>query len=377
MMTMNDRPITRPARVLGGLLPDDQSIARARPASCASRTAGVLLLACAGLAVPALAQPAAQPQRSIPTLRTQWGQSFGGERVFAKPSRDAAMGFSLSTEVLAVNVRPGQRVTAGQVLIRGDDREEASRFVQQTHRADSVLQIDRAKAAAALARREYEQTLETFNAGGGNQLELDRARLTMETSDIDVLIAEWSQQQEKYLAELTQARVERFRLTAPFDGVVDSVSVDIGDAVRETDPVVRVVDLSELWMDVPTPPSEVLRLGLKDGSPAWVMIELGERPIVARGQVINVTPTADGASGKQTVRVSVTNTGNWPSGLDTWVRFTEPGSEWLEMLTAEAEAADGGSAQLGLAWPAPSIVSQSLADTALHEGPARGGGGVP
>lgn len=308
-----------------------------------SGLAGVLGLTGVGLCVASLAvaQPgAARSEAEVPEARELWGPSFGGERVFTKPKRDAAMGFSLSTQVLEIACRAGDRVVEGQLLVRGDDREEASRYQQQVHRAESVLQIERAQAAADLAEIEYKRNVEAFAGGGGNELEVDRSRLSMVTARIDVRIAEWSQEQERYLAELTRARVDRFRLNAPFDGVVDFVNVDLGDAVRETDPVVRVVDLSQIWIDVPTPPERILGLGLEPGSAAWVLIELTDRPVLARGEVIEVSPTSDFGASKQRVRVAVVNTGGWPSGLVAWVRFTEPGAEWRALL-AEGGAGDG------------------------------------
>lgn len=255
------------------------------------------------------------------------------------------MGFTLSTQIMEILCRAGDRVERGQLLVRGDDREEASRYAQQLHRAESVLQISRARAASELADIEYERNVESLGAGGANQLEVDRSRLSMVTARIDVEIAEWSQQQERFLAELTLARVERFHLTAPFDGVVDVVTVDLGDVVRETDPVVRVVDLSQVWIDVPTAPEEVVRLGLVPGSPAWVLIEVDERPVVAQGAVIEVSPTSDFGASRRRVRVAVENTGSWPSGLVAWVRFTQPEEAWRSLIVRSGEDRTGGAAR--------------------------------
>lgn len=295
-------------------------------------------------------QPAGQPTGSaaVPAPRDQWGTSFGGEFVFTKPRQDAAMGFTLSTQVMEVACRAGDRVVAGQLLVRGDEREEQSRLVQQNHRADSLLQIERAQGAADLAEIEHKRIEESFAGGGANQLELDRARLAMVTARVDVQIAQWSQQQEKYLADLTQARVDRFRLVAPFDGIVDVVNVDMGDAVRETDPVVRVVDLSEIWMDVPTSPQTVAIHNLRAGSNAWALIDVGDRPVVVQGVITYISPTADFASGKHTVRVSVANAAGLPSGLAAWVRYTEPSPEWRSLIVADARQEDGASSPTGL-----------------------------
>lgn len=323
-----------------------------------SGLAGALGLTGVGLCIVTLAVaqpgggglvPPAVP--SVPLARAQWGASFGGERVFTKPKQDAAMGFTLSTQIMEITCRAGDHVSAGQLLVRGDDREEASRYVQQVHRADSVLQIERARAAADLSEIEYNRNLEALQGGAANDLEVDRSRLAMVTAKIDVQIAEWSQQQERYLAELTQARVDRFRLVAPFEGIVDVVNVDLGDVVRETDPVVRVVDLSEIWLDVPTSPQDVLAMGVVKDSPAWVMVELSDHPLVVRGRVIYVSPTTDGPSGRHTVRVSVANTGNWPSGLSAWVRFQEPSSEWMGLLATGEAAGDvsEGAAEMATA----------------------------
>jgi hypothetical protein len=75
-------------------------------------------------------------------------------------------------------------------------------------------------------------------------------------------------------------------------------------------------------------------------------MELADQPSVARGRVLSVSPTSDFGASKHRVRVAVENAAGWPSGLVAWVRFTEPGPEWQE-LVAEAGPREVQDAESG------------------------------
>lgn len=273
----------------------------------------------------------------------RWSRGFAGVRVFTKPSRDAVMGFSRTTSVLEVLVSGGQLVERGDLLVRGDDREDEALLRQQRVRAETSLPIERERKIEALAKVEYERMREVHQQDGAAQLEVDRARLNWETSVLDARMAVWQQEQEAMQVERAEARVEALRLRAPFDGVVESVKVDEGDTIRESEKVVRVVRINPLWMDVHAPVEETLLLGLEPGDPAWVLVDYPGEPRLLEGRVVEVSPVADFSIRKRRVRVEADNPEGWPPGLGAWVRFQEPSDEWRTAFHA-VFSADGAVA---------------------------------
>ncbi len=257
---------------------------------------------------------------------------FGGEKHITRPSLDATMGFSVPTRVTQVLVRVGEEVKEGQLMLRGEDAEEAVFVKLQELRAETDLPVQKAAKAAELAKLEYEGLLEAKSKGAGSPLELGRAKLTWEGAEIDLETAKISQQQEVLQVERFRARLDKLQLKAPFSGKVDSISADVGQSVSENDKVVRVVSIDPLRVDVPTPTSMTLELGLKEGDPAWVLMDLPGEARVRAGKVVGLGAVADSASATRSVRVEVPNPEGVIAGLTAWVRFREPSGPWKDRI---------------------------------------------
>ena len=253
---------------------------------------------------------------------------FGGIQTFSKPSRDAVMGFSAPTTVMELMVVGGQRVEEGTILARGQDAEQLAIVKQTKLRAETDAPVRRATKQAELAETEFNKAKQAFDRGGGTEIEVDRARLAWEVAKIDLETAEMNMELERVRLEQAEALLARYRIEAPFDGVIDQVIVDKGRSVGDTEPVLRIVDVDPVWIDVPAPTGETLTLGLEPGSPAWVLVEGPEGPVLVEGSVIEVSPVADYASASRRVRVEAPNAEAWPPGLRVWVRFVEPEGEW-------------------------------------------------
>lgn len=273
-------------------------------------------------------------------------REFGGERVFTKASKDAEIGFQLPTSIVEVLVKGGESVEPGQALIRGDDEEERATAELQRVRSDSDLATRRAMEQLELAKLEREQMEEAFKRNAATEQQLNRAKVSVRVAEIDVQLADWNREQERLNYERMLARAERLTLKAPFAGRVDQVVVDPGDTVQESQPVIRVVQIDPLHIDVHTPVTTSMRLGLSQGDRAWALIDVPGNPQVLEARVIEVAPVAEFASRKQRIRVELANPGALPPGLAAWVRFTEPSDRFAQLMATEVsrlDAANGGA----------------------------------
>jgi membrane fusion protein (multidrug efflux system) len=295
---------------------------------------------------PATPQPAGSTSSSAPSL-AQTIASFGGHKAFTRPWRDSVMGFSQSTRVVEIPVVGGQSVKKGDLIIRGEDEEEVARLVLQKMRAESTLTVDKAKKSVELAllvRGRYE---EASLRGGTAELETKKAILDHEASIIDRDAAILNQDQEVIAVRLAQARLDRVRIVAPFDGTIDMISVDLGQSVNENDKVTRVVDTSILWVDVGVPTGESVELKLTKGGSAWALVSLPGQLRVYEGTIIEVSPVADPSSNTRRVRVQIQNSENVVAGVTTWVRFTKPGAEWNDRVVPAPAGAGETAAKHG------------------------------
>jgi RND family efflux transporter MFP subunit len=277
---------------------------------------------------------AAQPETVSPPLgaatasRPLWEQlvaEFGGTPAATKPSRDAQMSFPFSTEVLEVPVKGGERVKRDQLLIRARDSEVRTALDQQRALAQNEWEIKGAEAQLELAEIRFENLKQ---AGTFSKEEFDQRRIEAKTAAVQLEQARFNKEQQRLRLAQLEAQYERYRLVAPFDGIVDEVTVDVGQGVTEQDKVVRVVDIDRLWLDPMPPTALTLELDLKPGSKAWVMLDLPGKPPVVEGKVIEVSAVADSVSLTRRVRVEIENPKGWPAGTQAVVRFEKPSGQF-------------------------------------------------
>jgi multidrug efflux system membrane fusion protein len=256
-----------------------------------------------------------QPEFGV--LESPWGV-----KAVTRPSRDATMGFPFPTSVAEVIVRDGMEVRQGQLLVRADDAEAVAAFAIAKIRAESTLDVELQEKTLELADVELKATETAFEGGGGSTIELDRAKLTRDQAEIQLEAARQRDIEADSSLMQLEARVNDHHLTAPFDGVVDVVFVDVGDSVRDTDPAVRVVAVDPLWVDVATPTARTL--DLEPGDPAWVQVRIGDEPRVLSATIVGISPVADSVTGARRVRVEAPNPDGLPAGLTAFVRFEPP-----------------------------------------------------
>jgi RND family efflux transporter MFP subunit len=264
--------------------------------------------------------------------------SFGIKAV-TRPSQDAIMGFSFPTSVLEIMVSDGDAVKMGEPMVRADDREAHASVVLQTIRAESTLDVEAERKSLELAEVELQATKTAFEGGGGSTLELDRAELNAETAKLRLDASQQRLQEQQIQLNQLQARLDKHTVSAPFDGIVESVIVAVGDTVRDSDPVIRVVSIDPMWIDVATPTATTM--GLENGDPAWCLVRIGDDASLLGATIVGISPVADSVTGARRVRVEVPNPGKLPAGLTAYVRFSKPSKEWAELAATQATARAG------------------------------------
>ncbi|MBC7833616.1 MAG: efflux RND transporter periplasmic adaptor subunit [Phycisphaerales bacterium] len=311
----------------------------------AAAAAGMSIVALpASVRATILAQPEVQPPSSA-QARARWqevSREFGGVASDTRPSRDAVMRFSTPTEVREVSVMGGQQVKKGELLIRARDAEISAAIEQQKVVASSNLELLGSEASRDLAKFRYDRLIESKEH---SPAEAEERRIELATATIQVEVAKMRSQVENLRLKAYEAQSERFRLDAPFDGVVEEVLVEVGQGVNEQAPAIRIVNIDRLWLD-PTPDTyDTIRLSLKEGSPAWVLVDLVTGPRLVEGKVLYLSPVADSVSQSRRVRVEIENPDYWPAGTQAMVRFDRPDEKWMTPTGAAGTRAEAAGAR--------------------------------
>lgn len=207
------------------------------------------------------------------------------DRVNAVGSLQALNAVELTTEVsgrvVELNLRSGERVREGDLLLRLDDRQA---------RAD--LRV--AEAEVADARRQVERAQSLRSNNSISQAQVDQLRTTLEVAEAQLAAA--------------RTRLDNHRITAPFTGVVGLSDISLG-AYLSAGTAVATLDSTErmeLGFSVPERFLGQITLGqrVQGSSPAYPgegfhgeLVELGTR-INELSRTLPVRALIDNPDGK-------------------------------------------------------------------------------
>ena len=249
------------------------------------RTAGLacaLALLCAQgvVAAPAAPLPVAPVQaEALAPTRTEDGQ--------VEALRQATVAAQVAGTVLELNVRAGDAVRAGQVLLRIDARA-AEQGV-----AASTAQVAAAQAALDAATSELARKRQLADKKYISQGALEQAE------------SQYRSAQAQVRALAAQAGAARTQtglhvLRAPFDGVVAQLGVERGDMAMPGRPLLTVYDPAALRVTANVPASALPGVALQPGAVRVLLAGAAVAPVR-----VQVLPTVDPQTLTQTVRADL------------------------------------------------------------------------
>lgn len=169
----------------------------------------------------------------------------------------AEQALTLKTEVAGriktLNLKEGQKVKTGQLLIELDD---------------SLLQ-------AELAQQELEQQLTAKEFKRQQQL---HAREATTQQSLDEAEGRWQLAQAKKV--LIERQQQKTRILAPFDGTLAFRQVSLGDYVSPGQALIDLVDTEHLWLEARLPQHWLSRLKL--GQQVEFTADLLDQPVISK-----------------------------------------------------------------------------------------------
>jgi RND family efflux transporter MFP subunit len=185
-------------------------------------------------------------------------------------SLKAATRTAVSAKVMAtiqeLNVKAGDQVQEGDVLVRLDAAELNARLRQ----AEQSLAA--AVAARKQAEQDYARAKSLFESRAVPQAELDKA-----TSQLEVARAQEARQQQA--VDEAAAQLSYATIVAPKAGRIVDRLAEQGDTARPGEPLLVLYDATSLRLEAPVP--EHLALELEIGQPVRVYIDALQRELEA------------------------------------------------------------------------------------------------
>jgi HlyD family secretion protein len=250
--------------------------------------------------------------------------------------------FAPTQGIVSLAVKAGSSVRKGEVLARIESPELKSRLLQERATLQSLQSawqrqkidarqdgiknahaIDLLELRLTAAKRLLERAQTAFDEGILNKTDYEKAKDDLriaelelknlqETAKLQVETADFDIQSRRSLAERQgsavgelERQVDQLTITAPFDGLVASVSVQDRDAVAANAPVVTVVNLSAFEIEITLP--ENYSADVIPATEAQILYEGREY----RGHVTAMSPEVK----ESQVRGTVVFDGAPPAGL--------------------------------------------------------------
>ncbi|MFO1305925.1 MAG: efflux RND transporter periplasmic adaptor subunit [Burkholderiales bacterium] len=235
------------------------------------------------------AGPASPPSLRTAAVATGAAASGAGYDGVVQAVRQTVIAAQVSGAVVQLDVKAGDAVKAGQVLLRLDARsaEHAA--------AASAAQVRAAQATQEAAMRDYERQKQLFEKRYISQAALDRAE-----EQYKAATAQAAAQSATAMAARTES--EFYVVRAPYAGVVSDVAVVLGDMAMPGKPLVTLHDPSAMRVSVAIP--QTVAAALRD--PGAAQIEL---PNVAGGRTkptaTQLLPAIDAATHTQELRLDL------------------------------------------------------------------------
>lgn len=239
---------------------------------------------------------------------------------FTQPCRTIQLAAGDSGRVAIVNVKDGDSVAKGQLLLQLDTSVlEARRRIAQSD-IDATAKINRLKVEHNVRKRRLKQLQALEGQGRGSTEEILRAEADEQVALFNLKEAEEEREKFKLRLKEIEADIAARHVTCPIDGVATDVKREVGEFVSPSDPVViSVVDLSKLRAIFYLPTSTAI--ALKRG--AVVAVHLVETNILVNGKVEFVGQVTEAESGRVQVRVLIDNRERkYRSGLRCVLRNT-------------------------------------------------------
>lgn len=217
--------------------------------------------------------------RPVRTL-VVYGAGSTRQRTFSGTARagvESQLSFKVAGLVEQVPVDVGQAVRAGALIAR----LEPTDYELQVQDTEALLAQARSQARNAQAN--YERIEALYENNNASRSDLDAALASKESAEAQVVSV------EKRL-ELSQLQLSYTRLTAPFDGSIAAVSVEVNENVQAGQPVAMLTggEVPEVEVTIP----ENLISAIREGDSVLVRFDaVPGTDFVARITEVGVTST--------------------------------------------------------------------------------------
>jgi RND family efflux transporter MFP subunit len=211
--------------------------------------------------------------------------------------------------VQQIHFKEGDYVEAGAVILELDKALEELEVSRRRSVFESRAELEAAEHRATVLQADYESTRRLFEKSQSvSRDEVDKRELEFKLAvgERDRLTA--AKERERIELEIARQQLAYRKIVAPFAGVITDLRVDLGVACEPRQPVVRLVELKQIYFVADVTPG--LTTGLKPGSAVKLLIDVAPGQREVAGTVEYLAPVVDAGSGLRRVKIIFDNPGS-------------------------------------------------------------------
>ncbi|NMC28297.1 MAG: efflux RND transporter periplasmic adaptor subunit [Syntrophomonadaceae bacterium] len=213
--------------------------------------------------------------------------------------RESDLGFKSDDAIIAINVQPGDHVTAGQLLAEQDPAtyKTALQQAQNTVHKDQIS-LKTANLSYQTNLKNFNQQKQLFDAGAISQSELDDAQDALTRSEWEVEVANVNLANDRIKLAQAERDLAGAAILAPFDGIVGAVNGQVGQlsGINTSSSTLLTVMSDELQLSTLVNEADIGKIQVGQ---AAEFTSSSFANITFRGKVERITPQAQTVSSVQ------------------------------------------------------------------------------
>lgn len=256
-------------------------------------------------------------------------------------SKEVSLVPKMGGKVTQLKAHMGQRVKTGDLLVLLDDTDIQAQI--SLHEA-SVAVAEAGQQQAVIAYQEALKNLERMKTlyaeGAVSKKQLEDAEnayaRAKSTYNPDSGSSQTAAQLRQAQAQLEAAKINlaNTRITAPIDGIVASVNIELGEMASPSAPLLTIVNTDQMIVEGNLAESEVNLAKVGDKVKVYVSSASDESFV---GVVENVSPTANSTSKAYPIKVKIENSNQLlKGGMTAEVQMTAEEKEDVIIIPKEA-----------------------------------------
>jgi RND family efflux transporter MFP subunit len=249
---------------------------------------------------------------STQTMGQTLGQTASSESEYkdiihkgvTQPSSRKELAFSYQGIIANVPVKKGDMVTAGQLLMKQDDRIEMRRLDAMKLDADRSLLIKAKQATLDNKKVELKRKGDMYKSQALSESEFLQAELEVVLAGAELDVTRHEEKIKAAEVATQDVRVDQMELKSPIDGIVLDIFQTEGEVADINKPSIVVIKNDPLYIEIKTLPYAVVGK-LRTGD--VLDVRYNETDAWQKATINYIAPEADARAGTQSIRLEMPN----------------------------------------------------------------------